>query len=204
MKPVLAILVATCFSAFAIEVPDTLAINGQTYKGVTYRSHDASRLNVMHETGLASVRIAELPADLQVKLGYDEDAASAAESAAQAKVAAAAAAIDQGSQVQEGTSFDWADFIDNTGNYKGKTITLTLRVNSSVFADEGRSLRNLIGRNVELYGFGPNSERLDVIVSIPSDLSVPNVAFAESVVVTFLCKEGNLRRGNEAKAIKRP
>lgn len=77
----LVILVAACAVAFGVEIPDTLVVDGQTYKGVTYQSHDASRLRIMHETGVAALPIAGLSADLQTKLGYDEKAAQAAEAA---------------------------------------------------------------------------------------------------------------------------
>ncbi len=78
--------------ALAVEIPDTLVVDGQTYTGVVYQSHDASRLRVMHETGVAAFPIANLPTELQAKLGYDEKAAQAAEAAANAAAANAAAA----------------------------------------------------------------------------------------------------------------
>lgn len=66
-------------SSLAVELPKTLVANGQTYEGVTYQSHTPSRLSIMHESGVASLPIGGLPADLREKLGYSDDAARAAE-----------------------------------------------------------------------------------------------------------------------------
>jgi hypothetical protein len=86
------LLLIASAAALAVEIPDTLVVDGQTYTGVVYQSHDASRLRVMHETGVAALPIANLPTELQAKLGYDEKAAQAAEAAANAAAANAAAA----------------------------------------------------------------------------------------------------------------
>lgn len=73
------LLILASVSAFGIEIPETLVVDGETYKGVIYRSHDASRLKIKHEIGFASLPIANLPADLQAKLGYNPNAAAEAE-----------------------------------------------------------------------------------------------------------------------------
>ena len=85
------LLLVACAVAAAVEIPETLIVDGQTYKGVVYQSHDASRLRIMHETGIAALPIGDLPADLQSKLGYDEKAAQDIKATEQAKAAAAAA-----------------------------------------------------------------------------------------------------------------
>ena len=85
------LLLVACAVASAVEVPETLVVDGQTYKGVVYQSHDASRLKIMHESGVASLPIANLPADLHAKLGYRPEAAAAAETAFQEKQAKAQA-----------------------------------------------------------------------------------------------------------------
>ena len=100
----LAILLIACTSVIAVEIPDTLVVDGQTYKGLTYQSHDASRLRVMHESGVAAFPIANLPVDLQAKLGYDPKAAVAAEKASQQQQAQAQAAANRqqlASQIQD-------------------------------------------------------------------------------------------------------
>jgi hypothetical protein len=68
----LAILLIVCTSAIAVEIPATLEVDGQTYRGVTYQSHDASRLRIMHETGVAALPIANLPPDLQDKIRHEQ------------------------------------------------------------------------------------------------------------------------------------
>jgi hypothetical protein len=81
MSPLIAVvapaLLAT--SVLAVELPKTLVANGQTYEGVTYQSHTPSRLSIMHESGVASIPIGSLPAELRQKLGYSEETARAAE-----------------------------------------------------------------------------------------------------------------------------
>ena len=71
------LLLVACLSAVAVEIPETLVVDGQTYKGVVYKSHDALRLRFMHEDGVTALPIDSLPVDLQGKLGYDEKAAQA-------------------------------------------------------------------------------------------------------------------------------
>ena len=103
------------------------------------------------------------------------------------------------------TQFDIVDFIDNTMKYKGKQLTIPVIVEEPIFRDDGRSLRDCIGRTVKFYSFGPNTDtRLDIVILLPRDLSVPNACYGDEVKVTFVCKEGNLQIGNEAKAIVRP
>ena len=85
-------MLVACAAAPAVEVPETLVVNGQTYKAVVYQSHDGSRLRIMHETGIAALPIGDLPADLQGKLGYGEKAAQDIKATEQAKAAAAEAA----------------------------------------------------------------------------------------------------------------
>jgi hypothetical protein len=77
------LLLVACAVAAAVEIPETLVVDGQTYKGVVYQSHDASRLRIMHETGIAAVPIAQVPAELRSQLGFDETAAAQAEAAFQ-------------------------------------------------------------------------------------------------------------------------
>jgi hypothetical protein len=103
----LLILIIASAGAFAVEIPDTLVVDGQTYKGIVYQSHDASRLRVMHETGVASLPIGSLPADLQTKLGYNANAASAAEAASAAQQRQYAAA-----QVERERQMDTAKKLD--------------------------------------------------------------------------------------------
>jgi len=97
-----------------------------------------------------------------------------------------------------------ADFIDNTANYKGEYITLNLTVMEPIFADKGHSLRDFAGRDVRFYTRAPNGGRLNIVLSLPAGLPVPNVGYLDRVEVTFVCKDGSLRSGNEARSIVRP
>jgi hypothetical protein len=56
-----------------------LTVEGVRYTGLTYISHDASRLRVAHDGGQAELKISELPIGLRFQLGYSEQRAARAE-----------------------------------------------------------------------------------------------------------------------------
>jgi hypothetical protein len=62
-----------------LKLPNPLIVNGETFTNPVYESHDASRLNITHKTGAASLHIAQLPNGLPNKLGYNRSNALAAE-----------------------------------------------------------------------------------------------------------------------------
>lgn len=62
-----------------LKLPNPLVVNGEAFINPIYESHDASRLNIMHKTGAASLPIAQLPNGLPKKLGYNSRNAFAAE-----------------------------------------------------------------------------------------------------------------------------
>lgn len=62
-----------------LKLPNPLVVNGEAFINPIYESHDASRLNIMHKTGAASLPIAQLPYGLPKKLGYNSRNAFAAE-----------------------------------------------------------------------------------------------------------------------------
>ena len=41
-------------------------------------------------------------------------------------------------------------------------------------------------------------------ILVPATIDVPNAKYLDRVIVTFVCGEGNLARGNVATEIKRP
>jgi hypothetical protein len=77
-------------------------------------------------------------------------------------------------------------------------------VDSEIFLEEGRSLRDWVGREVEFSAIGAQQETLAIAILIPRSLSVPKAGFFDPVKVTFRCNNGDLRHGNEAIAITRP
>jgi hypothetical protein len=95
------------------------------------------------------------------------------------------------------------DLIDKTASYKGQTITLKLAVGDSNLST-GKSLRDYVGQNVKFYTWGEKGARLDIVIAIPEGLTVPNAGWGDHLNVTFVCKNGSLRDGNEAKSIERP
>jgi hypothetical protein len=92
----------------------------------------------------------------------------------------------------------------NTGAYKGKTITLGLRLDEPAASSSGQTLRDFVGRNVKFGATGPKGERLSLIIKIPENLTVPEVGSSDEVRVTFTCTRGDLRQGNEARSIEKP
>jgi hypothetical protein len=100
-----------------------------------------------------------------------------------------------------GPKINISDFMTHTAAYKNRSITLALNVDEPIDRQQGQSLRDFVGRDVRFMKFGPKGERLNVVIKIPEGLSVPDVAHADEVSVTFKCSLGNLSRGNEAQII---
>ena len=95
------------------------------------------------------------------------------------------------------------DFIKKPAAYKGKSITLALKVDRTAGQGQGQSFRDYVGRDVKFIAFGPKGERLSIVVSIPAGLAIPDLDSSEEVIVRFVCSGGNLRQGNVAKSIEK-
>jgi hypothetical protein len=95
-------------------------------------------------------------------------------------------------------------FLKNTTKYKGRLISLVLDVDEDIQKSRGQSLRDYLGKNVKFTTQAPSGERVNLVVSIPADLPLPDVGRSDTVFVTMLCTRGNLRGGNEAKLIDFP
>jgi len=100
-----------------------------------------------------------------------------------------------------GPKINISDFITHTAAYKNRSITLALKVDEPIDGQQGQALRDFVGRDVKFMNVGPKGERLNLVITIPDGLSVPDVTHADEVSVTFLCSCGNLLRGNEAQII---
>jgi hypothetical protein len=103
-----------------------------------------------------------------------------------------------------GAKTNVGDFGRRPSAYRGKSITLDLRVDEAIDRDRGQSLRDYAGRDAKFTAAGPKGERLKLVVTIPPGFDVPEVGHGDEVVVTFVCARGSLRQGNEAKAIRVP
>jgi hypothetical protein len=97
--------------------------------------------------------------------------------------------------------FNLGDFIDNPMSYKGKSITLKLVIDDYDIRG-GKSLRDYTGSTVSFRTRGVEPE-LKIAIHIPQGIDVPKSVWNEMLVVTFLCKGGSLRNGNEAVSITR-
>lgn len=100
---------------------------------------------------------------------------------------------------------DPVHFVDHAASYKGKRLTLALRVargNSPPNSHAWR-LEQSKGHYV-LFNTLPDSRvHADVFVLIPENLNVPNAGPGEDVIVTFDCNLGKIGDGNEAVKITR-
>jgi hypothetical protein len=117
-------------------------------------------------------------------------------------IAACSSPSSTGKLRRQGPKVNIPDFIKHTAAYKGKTITLGLKVDEAIAKDQRQSLRDFVGRPVKFTTTAPTGEQLILIVTLPTGMSVPDVGHADDVVVTFVCQRGNLREGNEAKVIQ--
>jgi hypothetical protein len=102
---------------------------------------------------------------------------------------------------RHGAKVNVLDFMKNT--YRGKSITLDLKVNEHSFRSRGRPLRDCVGKDVEFTTLGPKGEQLKFVITIPQGVSIPDDT-SDEAFVTFVCSRGDLRRGNQARIIEKP
>jgi hypothetical protein len=100
-----------------------------------------------------------------------------------------------------GARINISDFINHTAAYKGKTITLILKLDQS---SSKTSQTDNGGREFKFTTLGPKGEHLNIIITVPQDVSLPDVGPSDDVMVTFVCSQGSLRQGNHAKAVQIP
>jgi len=93
------------------------------------------------------------------------------------------------------------DFVKHTAKYKGKAITVDVRIDERM--PNGQSLRDYVGRDVKVAAKGPKGENLSFVITIPPDLSVPEAGYGDEVRVALVCTRGSLREGNEARSIEK-
>lgn len=91
------------------------------------------------------------------------------------------------------------EFIDHPDRFKGKSLRGLLTVMSPVRG--GDSLRNYRNRDV-LFRCAEGRDQLDLRIRMP-DKDLPNAHAFDQLVVTFVCKDGELLTGNEAVAVDR-
>jgi hypothetical protein len=104
--------------------------------------------------------------------------------------------------VRRGAKINLTHLREHPEAYQGKTLTLTLTVAERIDRGQGQSLRQYANRYVNFTADGPNGERLSLVIRIPENISIPEAAQGDEVVVTFLCSRGHLRQGNEATAVE--
>jgi hypothetical protein len=99
----------------------------------------------------------------------------------------------------QGPKVNIADFISNTSAYKGKTITLVLKVHPAGTGKQEAS----VGRNVSFSAAGSKGERLRIVIAFPASLPMPESGAAAAYRVTFTCTRGSLTQGNDAREVEK-
>jgi hypothetical protein len=94
-------------------------------------------------------------------------------------------------------------FLQSTAAYKGRIITLALKVDEVIDQAQGKSVRDYAGRDVKFTSTGPGGERLNIVIKIPEGVSLPEMGQSEEVSITFVCTRGMLREGNEARIVEK-
>jgi hypothetical protein len=94
-----------------------------------------------------------------------------------------------------------SDFVKNTARYKGKAVTVDVRIDERLAG--GKSLRDYVDRNIRVAATGPKGEHLTFVITIPPGLSVPEAGYSDDVRIAFVCTRGSLREGNEARFIEK-
>jgi hypothetical protein len=92
------------------------------------------------------------------------------------------------------------DFADNTSRYKGKTITVV-----ALYCDfQSPPLREGLPDTRKFMGVASDFQAtFDVKIKIESDDGLPNAKYLDVLVITFLCGEGELTKGNKLISAKR-
>jgi hypothetical protein len=91
------------------------------------------------------------------------------------------------------------DFMDNTAKFKGKTLTLRASVWWPDF--QLATLRDCVGKEVDLTRWTRTDGKLEVKVMLPAGLDLPNAKRGDDLLVTFECQKGSLKEGNIATKI---
>jgi hypothetical protein len=109
---------------------------------------------------------------------------------------------DETERHRHGAKVNVADFVRHTFAYKGKSITLALKVDEDGFPSNGRTLRDYAGKDILFTALDPKGQQTKLLIAIPIDVRIPDDV-SDEVFVTFLCTQGHLRQGNKAQLIER-
>jgi hypothetical protein len=95
-------------------------------------------------------------------------------------------------------------FTNNPATYQGKTISLILKMRDTGSANQDQFLRDYVGKNVTFTARASKDQQLNIVITLPANLSIPDVRVSDEVRVVFTCTRGSLQQGNEAKSIESP
>lgn len=98
-----------------------------------------------------------------------------------------------------GAKINTADFIKHSMAYKGKTITLILRMDPASAKPPASRQR---GRDLTFTK--ADADNLSIVITVPEEVSIPQVGPSDDLMVTFVCGQGSLRQGNIARVVQIP
>jgi hypothetical protein len=105
--------------------------------------------------------------------------------------------------VRKGAKANLTHFFQQPFSYRGKILTLSLKVEEDIDREQNQSLRQYTNRYVKFRAEAKKGEPHHLMIRIPQNIPIPDAAKGDEVVVTFLCSRGNLEQGNEATAIEK-
>lgn len=97
-------------------------------------------------------------------------------------------------------SYSLSDLVDNTTDFKGKTVALMAHYDNGL---QTTTLRSNIGSNCRFFATDGNEVKAEIIIHISKKISVPNAYSNDDLDIVFKCGEGDLSSGNEAVTILR-
>jgi len=101
-----------------------------------------------------------------------------------------------------GADVNIGDLVSHTIAYKGKTMTLVVKVDEAIAQGKGKPLQEFAGRDVKFIALGTKGERANLVIKIPQGLNLPEAYQSDELRVTFICSNGSLQEGNEARQIE--
>lgn len=97
------------------------------------------------------------------------------------------------------------DFADNTGKYKGKTLTMRMRYEDERTAGtlRDRTAQSPKGVPFEVANKA-RTQKFLIGMTFPDGIEVPRIRYREEVIITFECEDGSTDTGNVVKKVARP
>ena len=169
-KGIVVVLMAMLTGALFVQplcgqTDSNLTVDGVTYTNAVFGTVTPYAVTVKHSTGVASVPLDRLPADLRERFGYDRQKAQDYLQESTARQAALLASDRQESVARSGREHEAAvkaDVANTEATEKARLVALTTEISGDVVVstDDGMMLktRNTISRTRSQYNTGATEE----------------------------------------------